>query len=65
MTFRVSLSSKSSSHADVFYKYCGAGLPAVGEVIEVVRFIRGRAVRARVTRVDANSDPQIAAKQIG
>ena len=64
-TFRVSLASKDSSHADVFYKYRSERLPAVGEVIEVVRFLRGRAIRARVTSVDVNSDPQIAATQIG
>jgi hypothetical protein len=64
-TYSVSLVSKDSSHAvDVFYKYRGERLPKEGEVIGVVRFLRGRVTRARVTRVDANSDPQIAATQI-
>lgn len=64
-TFRVSLVSKDSSHAvDVFYKYRGEQLPEVGEIIHVVRFLRGHVIRARVTRVDANSDPQIAAVEI-
>ena len=64
-TFSVSLVSKDSSRAvDVFYKYRGEHLPAEGEVIDVVRFLRGRVVRARVTSVEANSDPQIAATQI-
>jgi len=64
-TYSVSLISKDSSRAvDVFYKYRGEQLPAEGEVIDVVRFLRGRVIRARVTRVDANSDPQIAATQI-
>jgi hypothetical protein len=43
------------------YKYRGDHLPAVGDVIDVVRFLRGRVTRARVTRVHPNSDPQIAA----
>lgn len=61
----MSFVSKDPAHAvDVFYKYRGEQLPAVGEIIEVVRFLRGRATRARVTRVDANLDPQIAATQI-
>ena len=61
----LSLVSKDSSHAvDVFYKYRGVKLPAEGEVIDVVRFLRGRVIRARVTLVDANSDPQIEATQI-
>ena len=61
----MSLVSKDSSHAvDVFYKYRGEHLPEEGEIIDVVRFLRGRVTRARVTRVDANSDPQIAATQI-
>ncbi|TML71544.1 MAG: hypothetical protein E6G11_06620 [Actinobacteria bacterium] len=64
-TYSVSLVSKDSSHAvDVFYKYRGVKLPAEGEVIDVVRFLRGRVIRARVTLVDANSDPQIEATQI-
>lgn len=53
------------SHAvDVFYKYRGEQLPEEGEIIDVVRFLRGRVIRARVTRVDATFDPPIAATQI-
>jgi len=64
-TFSVSLASKDSSRAvDVFYKYRAEQLPRVGEIIDVVRFVRGRVIRARVTRVDGSSDPQIAATQI-
>jgi hypothetical protein len=64
-TYNVSLVLKDSSHAvDVFYKYRGERLPEEGEVIDVVRLLRGRVTRARVTRVDANSDPQIAATRI-
>jgi hypothetical protein len=64
-TFSVSLVSKDSSHAvDVFYKYRGERLPEEGEIIHVVRFLRGRVTRARVTFVEANSDPPIAATQI-
>lgn len=64
-TFRVSLVSNDSSHAvDHFYKYRGEGLPEEGEIIGVARFLRGRVLRARVTRVDAYADPQIAATQI-
>jgi hypothetical protein len=61
----VSLVSKDSSHAvDDFYKYRGEHLPEEGEIIDVVRFLRGRVTRARVTCVDANTDPQIGATQI-
>jgi hypothetical protein len=64
-TFRVSLVSNDSSHAvDVFYKYCGEELPAEGEIIDVARFLRGRVIRARVTRVDPRFDPPIGATQI-
>jgi len=64
-TYSVSLVSKDSSHAvDVFYKYRGEHLPEEGAIIDVVRFLRGRVTRARVTRVDANTDPQIGATQI-
>jgi len=64
-TYSVSLVSKDSSHAvDVFYKYRGEHLPEEGEIIDVVRFLRGRVTRVRVTRVDANTDPQIGATQI-
>jgi hypothetical protein len=64
-TYSVSLVSTDPSLAiDQFYKYRGEQLPAEGEIINVVRFLRGRPIRARVTRVDANSVPQIAATQI-
>jgi hypothetical protein len=64
-TYGVSLVSKDSSHAvDHFYKYRSDQLPEEGEIIHVVRFLRGRVVRARVTRVDAAYNPQIAATQI-
>ena len=64
-TYRVAFVSKDSSHAvDLFYKYRAERLPEVGEVIDVVRFLRGRRIRARVTFVDANGDPQIKATQI-
>ena len=64
-TFSVSLVSKDSSHAvDVFYKYRGEQLPKEGEIIGVVRFLRGHVIRARVTHVDANFNPQIEATQI-
>jgi hypothetical protein len=54
------------SHAvDHFYKYRGEHLPEEGEIIAVVRFLRGRALRARVTRVDPSYNPQIAATEIG
>jgi len=64
-TFRVAFVSKDPTHAvDPFYKYVGEELPAEGEVIKVVRFLRGRAVRARVTLVEPHYEPQIAATQI-
>ena len=64
-TYSVSLVSEDSSHAvDVFYKYRGEHLPEEGEIIDVVRFLRGRVTRARVSRVDANTHPQIGATQI-
>ena len=64
-TFSVSLVSKDSSVAvDEFYKYRGDHVPAEGEIISVVRFVRGRKIRARVTRVDIRSNPQIRATQI-
>ena len=53
-TYGVSFISKDASHAvDRFYKYRGSELPEEGTVIDVVRFLRGRAIRARVTHVDA------------
>ena len=64
-TYRVSLVSLDASEAaDPFYRYVGSQLPEEGSVINVVRFHRGRAVRARVTHVDANISPPIAATQI-
>lgn len=64
-TYRVSLVSLDASEAaDPFYRFVGEELPAVGETINVVRFNRGRPIRARVTWVNANTSPQIAATQI-
>jgi hypothetical protein len=64
-TFSVALVSNDPSHAvDVFFKYRAEQLPEEGEIIEVVRFLRGRAVRARVTRVDIRSNPAIEATLI-
>jgi hypothetical protein len=64
-TFRVSLALNDPRRAvDLFYKYRGEHLPEEGEIIEVVRFIRGHVIRARVTRVDVWSDPQIDASQL-
>ena len=59
------LTLKDSDTVDEFYKYTGHELPAVGEVINVVRFLRERPTRARVTRVDAIFQPRITAVQIG
>lgn len=65
-TYSVSLVSTDPSHAvDHFYKFRGERLPEEGDIIEVVRFVRGRAIRARVTRVDASLNPHIQATQIG
>jgi hypothetical protein len=63
-TYGVSLVSKDSNAVDLFYKYRGDCLPDEGEVIDVVRFLRARAIRARVTRVDAGLNPPISASQI-
>ncbi len=65
-TFSVSLTSSDPSHAvDRFYKHQAEHAPQVGDVIGVVRFLRGRVIRARVTNVDADTVPQrIAATQI-
>ena len=64
-TYGVSFASKDASHSvDLFYKYRAERLPEEGEIIDVVRFLRGSAIRARVTRVDADSNPPIDAKQI-
>jgi hypothetical protein len=61
--YSVSLISKDSDAVDEFYRYYGEELPEEGEIIEVVRFLRGRATRARVTRVD-DYNPRIAATRI-
>ena len=58
------LTLKDSDTVDEFYKYRGEELPEVGEVINVVRFLRDRSTRARVTRVDAYFQPRITAIQI-
>jgi hypothetical protein len=64
-TYTVALVSRDPSHAvDRFYKYRGEHLPKVGDVIEVVRFVRGRAIHARVTRVNRESTPEIEATEI-
>jgi hypothetical protein len=74
--YTVRLTLKDSDTVDEFYKYRGEELPEVGEVIEVVRFLRDRPTRARVTRVDvdfkvvstnggnARNEPRIRATQI-
>ncbi len=60
------LTLKDSDTVDEFYKYRGQQLPEVGEVIDVVRFLRDlRPAHARVTRVDARLEPRITAIQIG
>jgi hypothetical protein len=64
-TYRVSLVTMDATEAaDPFYRYVGEQLPAVGETIHVVRFHRGRPIRARVTHINANTSPPIAATQI-
>ena len=63
---RVALARKEPPHAvDDFYKYVGEYLPEEGEISKVVRFLRGRVVRARVTRVDSAFNPRIAATEVG
>ena len=62
--YSVWLTLKDSDVVDEFYKYRGDELPEVGEVIEVVRFLRDRPTRARVTYVDADFQPRIRAIQI-
>ena len=63
--YRVALTSKDPPHAvDEFYKHIGERLPEEGEIINVVRFLRGRVLRARVTRVGSSHNPQIAATEI-
>jgi hypothetical protein len=60
------LTLKGSDTVDEFYKYTGKELPKVGEVIQVVRFLRDRPTRARVTQVDTDFQfqPRITAIQI-
>ena len=58
------LTLKDSDTVDEFYKYRGDVLPAEGDIIEVVRFLRDRSTRARVTRVDGYFQPRITAVQI-
>ena len=58
------LTMKGSDTVDEFYKYPDVELPEVGEVIKVVRFLRDRPTRARVTRVDPHFQPRITATQI-
>jgi hypothetical protein len=61
----VSLTLKESGTIDEFYKYPGKKFPEVGEVIKVVRFMRDRPTRARVTDVDPRAiQPRIRAIQI-
>ncbi|HYH61249.1 MAG TPA: hypothetical protein VD766_05235 [Solirubrobacterales bacterium] len=60
----VSLTLKDSGTVDEFYKYPGTELPQVGEVIKVVRFMRDRPIRARVTHVHSHSPARITAIQI-
>ena len=63
--YSVRLTLKGPGAVDDFYKYRGEGLPEVGEVINVVRFLRDlRPARALVTRVDARIEPRITAVQI-
>jgi len=62
--YTVFLTLKDSETVDEFYKYRGVALPEVGEVIEVVRFLRDRPTHARVTSVDADFNPRIRATQI-
>jgi hypothetical protein len=64
-TFRVALISADASHSvDSFYKYRSERLQEVGQIIGIVRFVRGRVIRARVTRVDPRVTPPIEATQI-
>ena len=63
--YSVRLTLTDPDTVDEFYKYRGEQLPEVGEVIEVVRFLRDqRPSHARVTRIDARTEPQITAIQI-
>ena len=61
----MSLTLKDSETVDEFYKYTGEDLPEVGEIINVVRFLRDRPTRARVTEVETGMRPRITAIQVG
>ena len=61
--YTVFLTLKDSDTVDEFYKYPVEELPEVGEIIKVVRFLRDRPTRARVTHVNA-VQPRISAIQI-
>ena len=63
--YNVWLTMKDSETVDEFYKYTGEYLPKAGDVIRVVRFLRDRPTRARVTSVDPDFEPRIRAVQIG
>ena len=62
--YTVWLTLKDSGTVDEFYKYLGEELPEVDQIIKVVRFLRDRPTRARVTRVDEDFQPRIRAIQI-
>jgi hypothetical protein len=63
-TFNVSLVS-SSSYRMGGYEYRSEELPQPDDIIDVEDTSdRSRVIRARVTRVDAASNPKIAARQI-
>jgi hypothetical protein len=61
--YSVWLTLKDSETVDEFYKYRAQKLPAEGEVIKVVRFLRDRPTRALVTGVDAILQPSVKAIQ--
>lgn len=64
--YNVWLTLKDSDTVDEFYKFPGEKPPKVGETIKVVRFLRDRPTRARVTRVedDVRFQTRITAVQI-
>jgi hypothetical protein len=65
-TYSVSLVLKGVSPGiDVFYKYRDEHLPEEGDIVGARALPPRARGRARVTGVDANSDQQIAATQIG
>ena len=61
----MSLTMMDSETVDEFYKFTGEELPQIGEVIQVVRFLRDRPTRACVTEVWVGIRPRIMANQIG